>query len=318
MAKPFAERLENLPVPVLPTFVGALTLSNVFENLGFPWVRHITTWAATIILLIYIMKMVKYPKTVKGEYSKTVLSSLYAGFTMIMMILGAYYIQFNQVIGKGLWSLALFLHTIHLIIFTYRHVIKEFNWDTFVPSWFVSYNGIMVSVVTCGAMNEPVITKIVTYYGIAIYLLMLPLMVYRLKSIEIKPPVYHTQAILLAPVSLCVVSYLTAIENPNIFLLGFLYIALLFTLAFIIYKIPQFFSMDFSPAYAGMTFPMAIGIVASTKMSAYLGNLGYQQMSEVVKQISGIQIYLTTTIIGYVLIRFSMMAFGDKLKAPNQ
>ncbi len=311
MAKPFAERLKNLPVPVLPTFVGALTLSNVFENLGFPWVRHITTWTATIILFIYMMKMIKYPKTVKGEYSKTVLSSLYAGFTMIMMILGAYYIQFHQILGKGLWSLGLGIHTIHLIIFTYRHVIKNFNWDTFVPSWSVSYNGIMVSVVTSGPMNEPFITKIVTYYGIGVYLLILPFMLYRLKNIEIKPPVYHTQAILLAPVSLCVVSYLTAVANPNLYLISFLYIALLASLAFIIYKIPKFFSMDFTPAYAGMTFPMAIGIVASSKMSAYLGDLGYEQIAGMVKQVSGIQIYLTTAIIGYVLIRFSIMAIGE-------
>lgn len=317
MSKPLIERLENLPVPILPTFVGALTLSNVFQNLGFPWVRHGSMWIATIIWLAYIIKIIKYPKVCKGEYSKTVLSSLYAGFTMIMMILGSYYIQYNQALGKGLWAVGLIIHTIHLIIFTYRNVIKNFNWDTFVPSWFVSYNGIMVAVVTSGAMDEPLITKIITYYGIGIYLLILPFMIYRLIKVEIKPPVYHTQAILLAPASLCVVSHLTAIENPNTYLLGFLYIALLCSLAFIIYKIPKFFSMDFTPAYAGMTFPMAIGIVASTQMSNFVGGLGYEQLSVVIKQISGIQIYLTTTIVGYVLIRFLIMGLGTKKKATN-
>ena len=270
-----------------------LTLSNVFQNLGFNWVRHISMWMATIILIIYIIKIIIYPKVFKDEYSNTLLSSLYAGFTMIMMRLASYYIEYNKLLGKGLWLLGLLIHTIHLIVFTYRNVIKSFNWDTFVPSWFVSYNGIMVSVVVCGLMNEPLITKIVTYYGIGVYLLILPFMLYRLKTIEIKPPVYHTQAILLAPASLCVVSYITAIENPNIYLLGFLYIALLFSLAFIIYKIPKFFSMKFTPAYAGMTFPMAIGIVASTKMAGYLSQIGYESLSGIVKQISGIQIYLT-------------------------
>ena len=317
MSKPLIERLENLPVPILPTFVGALTLSNVFQNLGFPWVRHGSMWIATIIWLAYIIKIIKYPKVCKAEYSKTVLSSLYAGFTMIMMILASYYIQYNQAFGKGLWAVGLIIHAIHLIIFTYRNVIKNFNWDTFVPSWFVSYNGIMVAVVTSGAMNEPLITKIITYYGIGVYLLILPFMIYRLIKVEIKPPVYHTQAILLAPASLCVVSYLTAIENPNTYLLGFLYIAALCSLAFIIYKIPKFFSMDFTPAYAGMTFPMAIGIVASAQMSNFVGGLGYEQLSVVIKQISGIQIYLTTTIVGYVLIRFLIMGLGTKKKATN-
>lgn len=317
MSKPFIERLENLPVPILPTLVGALTLSNVFQNLGFPWIRHGSMWLGTGIWILYLIKILKYPKTFKKEYSNTIPSSLYAGFTMVMMILGSYYIQYSRGLGKGLWVVGLILHTIHLVIFTYRNVIKNFNKNTFVPSWFVSYNGIMVSVVTSGAMNEPLITKIVTYYGIGIYLLMLPFMVHRLITVEIKPPVYHTQAILLAPCSLCLVSYLTAIENPNTYLVGFLYAAVICSLTFLIYKIPKFFSMDFTPAYAGMTFPMAIGIVASTQASNFAGKLGYEQLSIVIKQISGIQIYLTTAIIGYVLIEFLIIALGIKEKATN-
>lgn len=317
MSKSFMKRLENLPVPILPTLVGALTLSNVFQSLSFPWIRHGSMWIATGIWILYLVKILKYPKTFKKEYSNTVPSSLYAGFTMIMMILGSYYIQYSQRLGKCLWAVGLALHTIHLIIFTYRNVIKNFNKDTFVPSWFVSYNGIMVSVVTSGAMNEPLVTKIITYYGIGIYLLILPFMIYRLITVEIGPSVYHTQAILLAPCSLCLVSYLTAIENPNTYLVGFLYAAVICSLAFLIYKTPKFFSMDFTPAYAGMTFPMAIGIVASTQASNFAGNLGYEQLSIIIKQISGIQIYLTTTIIGYVLIQFSIMGLGIKEKATN-
>ena len=44
------DRLERMPVPVLPTFVGALTLGNVYSGMGYPWIRHITMWAATIVL----------------------------------------------------------------------------------------------------------------------------------------------------------------------------------------------------------------------------------------------------------------------------
>ena len=53
------DRLERMPVPVLPTFVGALTLSNVLSGMGYTWIRHGTMWAATIILLLYIIKIVR-------------------------------------------------------------------------------------------------------------------------------------------------------------------------------------------------------------------------------------------------------------------
>jgi len=318
MDKSFMERLENMPVPILPTMVGALTLSNVYQGLGFTGIRHGFMWLGTCIWILYLIKILKYPKTFKKEYSTTVPSSLYAGFTMVMMILGSYYIGFNQVIGKGFWLIGLILHIIHILVFTYRNIIKNFNKESFLPSWFVTYNGIMVSAVVGGAMKEPFICKIVVYYGIVIYLLLLPFILNRLITVEIKAPVYHTMAILLAPCSLCLVSYLNNIENPNSYLVFGIYFAVLCSLIFVVYKLPKFFSSDFAPSYAGMTFPMAIGIVASLQMSKFVGGLGYEKLSIVIKELAGFQIYLTTAIIGYVLIQFLIMFLGSKNKLNKE
>ena len=305
--KTFLQKIENLPVPILPTMVGALTLSTVYSNMGYTWVRHITSWIAVIVLLSYIIKMIVYPKTCLKEYSNTVPASLYAGFTMITMILGGYFYNASPVFGKTLWFTGLILHAIHILIFTYRNVIKGVNTQTFVPSWFVTYNGIMVSTVVGGVMNEPLICKIVVYYGIAVFTIIIPFMLYRLLKHELKEPMYHTQAILLAPPSLCLVSYLNFIETPNKFIIYYLYLAVICALIFIIIKLPKFFSFVFHPGFAGLTFPMAIGTVASSKMSAYLIGQGYETFGNIINQISGIQIYLTTGIISVVLFKFFMM-----------
>ena len=305
--KNFFKRIENLPVPILPTMVGAATLSNVYLTLGYTWIRHFTMAASTIILLCYIVKIAKYPKTFLKEYSNTVPASLYAGFTMITMILGSYYYDFNNFIGKAIWFIGLILHAIHILIFTYRNVIKGVNIDTFIPSWFVTYNGIMVSTVVGGVMNEPLIGKMVVYYGICVFFLIIPFMIYRLIKHTIKDAMFHTQAIVLAPSSLCVVSYLNFFKEPNFALLSFLYIAVLCSLIFIIFKIPAFFKYKFNPGFAGLTFPMAIGIVASIKMSAFLTGRGYTVLGIMVKELSGIQIYASTVIIGFVLYNFLRM-----------
>ena len=305
--KTFLQKIENLPVPILPTMVGALTLSTVYSNMGYTWVRHITSWIAVIVLLSYIIKMMVYPKTCLKEYSNTVPASLYAGFTMITMILGSYFYNASPVFGKTLWFTGLILHAIHILIFTYRNVVKGVNMQTFVPSWFVTYNGIMVSTVVGGVMNEPAICKIVVYYGIAVFTIIIPFMLYRLLKHELKEPMYHTQAILLAPSSLCLVSYLNFIETPNKFIIYYLYLAVICALIFIIIKLPTFFSFIFHPGFAGLTFPMAIGTVASSKMSAYLIGQGYETFGNVINQISGIQIYITTGIISVVLFKFFML-----------
>ena len=296
------DRLKKMPVPLLPTMVGACTLSNVYLVQGFPLVRHITMISALAIWLIYLIRFFIIFETCKTEYKTTVPSSLYAGFTMLMMILGSYIFDFNPLIGKIFWSLGLGLHALHIFIFTYRNIITNFNIDTFVPSYFVTYNGIMVSVVVGGVMKEPTIGKLVTYYGIGIFTLIIPFMIHRLIKHELKDVFYHTQAIVLAPSSLCTVSYLNSVKDPNIYLLGYLYICVLLTLVFIIYKLPKFFSFGFSPAFASLTFPMAIGIVATTKMSRYLKTIGYSDLAMFLTQLSGIQLYLTSGIVFYVLL----------------
>ena len=136
---------------------------------------------------------------------------------------------------------------------------------------------------------------------------MIPFMIYRLAKYELKDPMFHTQAIVLAPSSLCLVSYLNFIETPNKFIIYYLYFAVICALIFILIKLPKFFSYVFHPGFAGLTFPMAIGIVASTKMAAYLTGQGYETFGNIVKQISGIQLYITTGIISLVLFKFFMM-----------
>ena len=310
----FIDKFKNIPVPLLPTMVGAATLSHVYLTLGYTWIRHITMILSAIILIAYIIKIVTNFNVFKNEYSNTVPASLYAGFTMITMILGSYVFDFSPTIGKAMWFVGLILHSIHIIIFTYRNVIKGVNIDTFLPSWFVTYNGIMVSTVVGGVMNEPTIGKIVVYYGIAVLIIIMPFMLYRLATTDIKDAVHHTQAILLAPSSLCLVSYLNFIKEPNKFVVYALYALVFCTLLFIIVKLPKFFSFDFHPGFAGMTFPMAIGTVASIKMSGFLKGQGYDVLSNMVKEISGIQIYLTTAIVSIVvfgILRIVIRKFRD-------
>lgn len=69
---------------------------------------------------------------------------------------------------------------------------------------------------------------------------------------------------------------------------------------------------DYVPGFSGMTFPMAIGIVATNRMTTFLAEQGQEEFSRITAQISGIQIYVTTMIIGYVLLNLLMMALGTK------
>lgn len=145
-----SEKIKNIPVPLLPTLTGILTLSNVFAGIGFNWLRHINMFLVGFFLILYVIKIFKYPQKVNNEYQQVIPSSLYAGFTMTLMILSAYIAEYNYTIGQALWVIAVIIHIIHILVFTFTHARRNFNTERFVPSWFVTYCGLAVAVVVGG------------------------------------------------------------------------------------------------------------------------------------------------------------------------
>lgn len=308
------ERLKNMPVPVVATMLGAATLSNVYQGLGYDWVRHLTMWATTAVLLFYIGKIILYPSIVRQEYKNTVPASLYAGLTMVTMILCSYYKEWIPGPARVVLVAAVCIHAVHILVFLFRNVFHGVNLDTFVPSWFVTFNGIMVSTVVGFAMLPPFMAKAVLFWGLGIYTVTIPFMVWRLVTREVKPGMLHTQAIVLAPCSLCIASYLNLAAEPSMAVVGILYFCVLASLIFIVLKLPVFFSVPFAPGFAGLTFPMAIGIVASNKAAAYFTGAGQEILGSFITQVAGIQIYLTTAIIGMVLFGFLKLLFSPACK----
>ena len=307
-------RFEKIPVPAIATFLSLLTLSNVYGGLGFVWFRYLCMACGTIFIICYILKIAMFPKVFLSEYNQVIPCSLYAALTMCMMILGSFYLEIGTnfgmpilgVIGKCVWFIAVALHTVHLVRFIVINMFLHRNIMTTMPSWFVTLNGYMVACVTGGAMSVRPLLIFITIYGCIIYTVMLPIMIWRLINVEIKPATYHTMAILLAPCSLCVVSLINVFGTPNTLVLWFMYFCALCSLVFVIIKLPDFFSFKFYPGYAGLTFPMAIGIVATQKMAGYLTETG-SALAYPLSQLAGLQIFLTSGLVFYVLVMLSRM-----------
>ncbi len=304
-------RLEKIPVPCIATFLSFLTLGNVYGGLGFVWLRYLIMALGTIFMICYILKMILFPRTCLNEYDLTIPASLYGAFSMVLMVLGSFFYEIGFPFGKILWFIAVAIHFVHIIVFTVKHafgkVILPRNFLNMMPSWYVTYNGWMVACVTGGKMGAGPILKLITIYGCIIYVVILPFMLWRLFNIEIKNAAYHTMAVLLAPCSLCVVSLINVNGQNNGIVLKFMYVCVLLSLAFILYKLPDFFSFDFYPGFAGLTFPMAIGVVASQKMAGFLTESGKEALGNAVTQLAGLQIFVTTMLVGYVMLMFLRM-----------
>ena len=302
--KNLLQRIANLPVGVVATTVGAATLSNVYAGYGFTFIRHFTMGVGFLVLTAMLYKIIRHASVFTEEYKTVIPSSLYATVTMLTMILGSYVFEISELIGRSLWFVAVVLHIGHILVFTYRHVLRGIKLETFVPSWFVTYNGLLVSAVIGGAMNANALLQAIVWYGIAALTVIMPFMVYRLLKRPLPTPLYPTLAITLAPSSLCLVGYLNVMPTLNATLIYVLYALVLIALVVIIINIPRFFKQAFNPGFAALTFPMAIGLVASTKMAGYLTAQNLTEQAALVTNISGVQLVLTTTIVSFVAFNF--------------
>lgn len=302
--KNLLQKIANFPVAAIATMVGLATIANVYAALGFTGIKTITMLIGCLVWVVAFLKITVHFNTFKKEYQNVIPASLYATFTMLTMILGSFIFTYSPLIGKVIWVAGVALHFVHLLVFTYRNVIKGVNKDTFAPTWFVTYNGFLVSAVTGTGMNMPGLLKAVAIYGIIVFLVILPFMIIRMIRRPLPDALKQTPAILLAPSSLCLVAYLNAFADPNAIVVYGLYAILFATLIFILISIPTFFKFNFHPGFAALTFPLAIGVVASTKMSGYLMSQGMETLGSFVNNVAGIQLYITSAIILFVTYNF--------------
>lgn len=316
------DKVSRLPLPVVPTTLGLLVLSGFYDSIGYPLVHWIAVIAATLVALAYCLKIAFHLKSVvAAEYANPMLAALYPTVPMLIMVLCAFYAQLVPAVWTGaevVFFAMLALLFIHIIVFFARFFLRRFEWKTFMPSWYVTTNGVMVSTVAgMQFMPEPLATGIVVW-GIVIYVVLTPFMMWRMKRCEVAEAMMHSQAIMLGPCSMCLVSYVNAFSQPNLIVVALLFACVAVSLVYVVWKLPKFFSVQFHPGYAGMTFPMAVGLLATSGFASAFAAAGYVDIAWAARQLVGVQLLLTTTIVAVVSARFlGMLAAGVKRDRTN-
>ncbi|MGF1726066.1 TDT family transporter [Photobacterium nomapromontoriensis] len=301
------KKVLGAPTPMAGLALGIASLGWCWENAAdLHGVGQMTGAAiASVLLLVLLVKFLWHPKSLWTDLSHPVVGSVVPTFAMATMVVSKALGMYFAVAGQALWLFAVILHLIFLALFTY-HRASEFELHHMVPSWFVPPIGIIVADVAFpGGALRP-LAEGLQLFGMSIYAVMLPMMIYRLIfSHEIPDAAKPTIAIMAAPASLSLAGYLTVTQHPSPVIIGLLGgIAVLMT--FVIYiAFFRLLRLTFSPGYAAFTFPMVIGATALFKMAAWMVASGYAP--EYVQQVSTlahIELYVATAVVGYVALRY--------------
>lgn len=267
-------KLREMPVALTGLALGIAGVSGALSNfLGqFPVV--IGDIISLFLVSVIFVKNIFHFNVLKAELSHPTLGSFIPTLDMTIMILGGFLSSYSLILGKTVWFLAILAHIIFCFIFFY-HRIRDFKMHHIVPSWFVPPVGIVVACVSGANMGAVSLTHLIFYVGFALYLIMLPFMLYRIIFVQpIDEGRLPTFAIMAAPPSLCLAGYLTVFNTPSEIIINILLPLAIFMTLLVYLSFFRILQISFSPSYASLTFPLAIGSTALLKYSNHLNKIG--------------------------------------------
>ena len=308
------QKLKRYPVALTGLALGVAGLSSALATIFGNGVLYLGATISSCFLIAILAKNLSHPLVLLEELKHPTVSSFVPTFDMALMIIASAVVHFNPFLGKTLWLLAIALHAVCLGFFL-KNRISEFSWDHMIPSWFVPPIGMVVASVAGSNMGFPLVSQYIFYIGFAFYIVMLPMMFYRVIFVNIigddRLPSF---GIMAAPPSLCLAGYLTAFPDPNIIIVTVLIGLAFFNTCLVYMSMIRIWKIKFSPMYASYTFPLAIGATAVIKMADYLKSTEFYSLF---RTIAMVELIIATIVISYIFIKMILWVYNNIHKAQD-
>lgn len=285
----------------MAALMASISLANIYSNyMGFYSLKHLVSCAVIICWIMFTMKIISDKKLI--EYHNAVSASLYSSYPMLMMFIGAYLFNFFPRIGKGFWLAGIILHIISLIVFIVIH-FRHSKLEEMLPTFFVPFFGIMVSVVVGGSMNMPGLLKAITIVETSMF----PFIYTLIAVSAIKHPPsggnLYSKTIFLTPPAFCLIGYLQCFE-PNFYIVLGIFTIVIGAFLYVITHLNRFFDNSFTHGKAALTFPTAVATLSFFKVSEYFNGHGNFLLYQITYQAALFLLMLSTVFVVYVLYKF--------------
>ncbi len=293
--------IKKIPLPITGVALGFAALGNLLQSYS-ETVRLVCGAIAAVLLLLYIMKMIMYPGSLKEDMKNPIMASVFCTFPMAFMLLAAYVKPWLGSFAQIIWYAAILLHIVLILYFTRTFMVK-IQMPKVFASYYIVYVGIVVASVSAPAFGATGLGTVLFWFGFVMLLALLVLVTKRYISYrEIPEPAQPLFCIYTAPASLCLAGYIQSVENKSIGMIGF--IALLACLLYLVVlvKLPVYLKMKFYPSYAAFTFPFVISAIAMKQTAASLTKMGspIPQLGIVVT----IETAIAVVLMVYTLVRY--------------
>lgn len=293
---------KNIPIAASGVSLALMSITTAWVGLGSTFFRHFGVLFSIVSIGLLLTKALLHPKVIISELKHPFIGSFYPTIAMTLMVISNYIVEYSKHTAQALWLFAICLHIVlDLIFFITR--IKDFKFEDVVPSWYILTVGLGVGAVTGKPIGFISIAKFTFYYAFIWYLVLLPVMLYRVFKIKNIPKAKETSLMIIgAPANICLAGYLGVFDIKSPLLINFILILAVFNMAYDYFILPRLLRLKFSPALAPLTFPLCIGAVAMQRYYNYLLDTNSPFVG-FVREIYFIQLLVATLITGYIVYR---------------
>ena len=290
--------IKNIPIPICGLILALLSLGNLTQDIH-PYLRYVFGGIGVIFLILIVLKIIFDSPKIKEDFKNPVIVSSSGTFSMSLMILSTYVIQFNSTLAYAIWICAIALHILLMIYFTYHFIVHDFNISNVYPSYWIVYIGITMGAITSSVHGIEEMGFIFFIIGFAAMLITLPLVVYRyIKHPDIPDANKPLICIFNAVLSILIVGYLNSAQNISTEFVTILYLFACIFYIFSLSKFIKYWNLDFYPSFAAFTFPFVISTLAT---KGVLTKIGY---GTILNQILKIETAIAVVIVLYILMRY--------------
>jgi exfoliative toxin A/B len=303
--------ISKIPVPMAGLMLGLASAGNLVASYGTVY-KNIFGAISALLLLLLIAKTALNFNAIKDDLKNPVIAGVSATLPMGIMILSTYIKAGFPKLAYAMWIMGIAIHILLILYFTQRFIL-HFDIKKVFPTYFVVYVGIVVASLTAPAFNAVGFGRIIFWFGFISYLILLPIVIYRVFAVKSIPePAQPTIAIFAAPASLCLAGYMNSFQTKNMTLVWILVILSSIMLLLVIMKLPGLLNLKFYPSYSAFTFPFVISAVAIKSTNVFLvkSNILVPALNYVVK----LEEILAVCLVVYVLVRYINFLFAIK---PN-
>jgi exfoliative toxin A/B len=300
-------RTLKMPSSVCGLALGFATLGNLLALYG-AILKFLCGCVAFSIIAVFTVKVFTDLNSFKKEFENPIALSVLPTYAMTLILLTAFVKPAIPSVAFYAWMLGILLYFALCAVFM-TSCVRKFALASVFPSWFIPTVGIVTVSITAPAFEMRVFGQAIFYIGFALYWVVLILVLARLLKARIIPePALPTFAIFAAPMSLCLVGYLSCFEQKSLsFVFFMLAISSVSYLAVLLMLAMKLIWLKFYPTFAAFTFPFVISASAFIMADSCLKASGIAVPAVVYV----VPLAVAVVLVAYVFVRYCLFWLAE-------